>query len=86
MARFCKEAKQKVIYPVILAVALKKAPTINELAAIKADAAKGKTVFMNTCSVCHMVEQKEKILVLSLTEIGSKYAKDGLLRCHCSSF
>ena len=61
------------------AVALKKAPTINELAAVKADATKGKTVFMNTCSVCHMVGSEGKDFGPKLTEIGSKYAKDGLL-------
>ena len=61
------------------AVALKKAPTINELAAVKADATKGKTVFINTCSVCHMVGNEGKDFGPKLTEIGSKYAKDGLL-------
>jgi putative heme-binding domain-containing protein len=61
------------------ATALKKAPAINELTAIKADATKGKTVFMNTCSVCHMVGNEGKDFGPKLTEIGSKYAKDGLL-------
>ena len=61
------------------ATVLKKAPTINELASIKANAAKGKTVFMNTCSVCHMVGNEGKDFGPKLTEIGSKYAKDGLL-------
>jgi len=61
------------------AVALRKAPTINELAAVKADATKGKTVFINTCSVCHMVGNEGKDFGPKLTEIGSKYAKDGLL-------
>jgi putative heme-binding domain-containing protein len=60
-------------------VALRKAPTINELAAIKADATKGKTVFMNTCSVCHMVGSEGKDFGPKLTEIGSKYPKEGLL-------
>jgi putative heme-binding domain-containing protein len=59
--------------------ATRKAPTINELAALKGDATKGKTVFMNTCSVCHMVATEGKDFGPKLTEIGSKYAKDGLL-------
>lgn len=59
--------------------ALKKAPTMNELAAIKADAAKGKVIFMNTCSVCHVAGNEGKDFGPKLTEIGSKYAKDGLL-------
>jgi putative heme-binding domain-containing protein len=61
------------------AVALRKAPTINELTAIKADAAKGKTIFMNTCAVCHVAGNEGKDFGPKLTEIGSKYAKDGLL-------
>ncbi len=59
--------------------ALKKAPTMNELTAIKADAAKGKVIFMNTCSVCHVAGNEGKDFGPKLTEIGSKYAKDGLL-------
>jgi len=59
--------------------ALKKAPTMNELAAIKADPAKGKVIFMNTCSVCHVAGNEGKDFGPKLTEIGSKYAKDGLL-------
>jgi putative heme-binding domain-containing protein len=59
--------------------ALKKAPTMTELSSIKADAVKGKTVFMNTCSVCHIVGAEGKDFGPKLTEIGSKYAKDGLL-------
>jgi len=62
-----------------VAVALKKAPTMNELASIKPDATKGKTVYINTCSVCHMVGGEGKDFGPKLTEIGSKYAKDGLL-------
>jgi putative membrane-bound dehydrogenase-like protein len=59
--------------------ALKKAPTMNDLASIKADAAKGKTVYMNTCGICHLVGTEGKDFGPKLTEIGSKYAKDGLL-------
>lgn len=58
---------------------LKKAPTMNELASIKADATKGKTVYMNTCAICHQVGSEGKDFGPKLTEIGSKYAKDGML-------
>lgn len=61
------------------ATALKKAPTINELSAIKADAAKGKVIFVNACSLCHVAGNEGKDFGPKLTEIGSKYAKDGLL-------
>lgn len=57
----------------------KKAPTMNELSSLKADATQGKTVFMNTCSVCHMVGGEGKDFGPKLTEIGSKYPKEGLL-------
>lgn len=62
-----------------VATVLKKAPTLNELTSLKADAAKGKTVFTNNCSVCHMVGGEGKDFGPKLTEIGSKYGKDGLL-------
>ena len=58
---------------------LKNAPTINELALIKGDAVKGKVVYINTCAVCHMVAAEGKDFGPKLTEIGSKYGKDGLL-------
>ena len=34
---------------------------------------------MNTCSVCHMAGTEGKDFGPKLTEIGSKYAKEGLL-------
>lgn len=61
------------------AAANKKAPTIAEINALTGDAAKGKTVFMNTCSICHMVAAEGNDFGPKLTEIGSKYPKEGLL-------
>jgi len=62
-----------------IATTLKKAPTISELALIKGDGVKGKVVFTNACALCHMVEAEGKDFGPKLTEIGSKYGKDGLL-------
>ncbi|MFI5154485.1 MAG: PVC-type heme-binding CxxCH protein, partial [Chitinophagales bacterium] len=59
--------------------ASRNAPTIKDLASIKADAAKGKIIFMKSCSLCHMVGSEGKDFGPKLTEIGSKYGKDGLL-------
>lgn len=61
------------------AVAAKKAPTMAEISALQGDAAKGKTIFTNTCSLCHQVGNEGNDFGPKLTEIGSKYAKDGLL-------
>ncbi|HVY73769.1 MAG TPA: c-type cytochrome, partial [Puia sp.] len=57
----------------------KAAPTLQELNALPADAEKGKLVFQGTCSICHMVGVEGKDFGPKLSEIGSKYAKDGLL-------
>lgn len=57
----------------------KKAPTMADINALTGDATKGKTIFMNTCSVCHQVGNDGNDFGPKLTEIGSKYAKDGLL-------
>ena len=65
--------------PDYAARALKKAPTMNELASVKADVIKGKAVYMNTCAICHQVGSEGKDFGPKLTEIGSKYGKDGLL-------
>lgn len=61
------------------ATTAKKAPTISEINALTGDAAKGKTIFINTCAVCHQVAAEGNDFGPKLTEIGSKYAKDGLL-------
>jgi putative membrane-bound dehydrogenase-like protein len=59
--------------------ALKPAPTMNELASLKPDAAGGKKTFITFCSVCHMVANEGNDFGPKLTEIGSKYPKEGLL-------
>jgi putative heme-binding domain-containing protein len=58
----------------------KKVPSMPELLALKADAAGGKAVFMNYCSVCHQVNNEGADFGPRLTEIGSKYPKDGMLK------
>jgi putative heme-binding domain-containing protein len=57
----------------------KKAPEIADLGSLKANIAGGKTVFMNTCSVCHQVNNEGLDFGPKLTEIGSKYPREGLL-------
>ncbi len=58
----------------------KKVPTMPELLALKANAANGKGVFMNNCAVCHQVNKEGFDFGPNLTEIGSKYPKEGLLK------
>jgi putative heme-binding domain-containing protein len=62
-----------------VAVASKKAPTLAEMENIKGDAATGKAVFTNICAVCHMVNKEGNDFGPALTEIGSKYPREGLL-------
>ncbi|MEO5892132.1 MAG: PVC-type heme-binding CxxCH protein [Ferruginibacter sp.] len=58
----------------------KKIPLIGDLAALKANSENGKVVFRNTCAVCHQVNKEGFDFGPNLTEIGSKYPKEGLLK------
>jgi putative membrane-bound dehydrogenase-like protein len=59
--------------------AAKKAPTMADINALTGDAVKGKIIFTNTCTTCHQVNGQGTDFGPKLGEIGSKYAKDGLL-------
>ncbi|WP_439559535.1 PVC-type heme-binding CxxCH protein [Dyadobacter sp.] len=58
------------------AVAARKHPETKELIALKGDAAKGKQVFTNYCSVCHQVNGEGMDFGPKLSEIGSKLPKE----------
>ncbi len=60
-------------------VAAKPAPTLAQLNTLTGNVANGQTVFVSTCSVCHQVNGAGSDFGPKLGEIGSKYAKDGLL-------
>lgn len=55
----------------------KKLPGINELLAMKGDAAKGVSVFKNNCSICHQVNGEGMDFGPKLSEIGSKLPREG---------
>jgi putative heme-binding domain-containing protein len=59
---------------------LKVLPTVSSLASFKGIPAKGKVVFANQCAVCHKVNNDGYDFGPKLTEIGSKYDKDGMLK------
>ncbi len=61
------------------ATAAKKAPVMADINALTGDAAKGKLIFTNICATCHQVNGTGNDFGPKLGEIGSKYAKDGLL-------
>jgi len=54
-------------------------PTLASINALKGDAVKGKIVYTNTCAVCHKVNAEGNDFGPKLSEIGSKYPKEGLL-------
>jgi putative membrane-bound dehydrogenase-like protein len=58
---------------------LKPAPSMQELSALKPDAAAGQKIFVNTCSVCHQVNNTGYDFGPKLSEIGSKLPKEALL-------
>jgi len=60
--------------------AAKKIPAMAELLALKADPVNGKAVFSRSCPVCHQVNKEGFDFGPALTEIGSKYPKEGLLK------
>lgn len=55
----------------------KKLPGINELLAMKGDAARGVSVFKNNCSTCHQVNGEGMDFGPKLSEVGSKLPKEG---------
>jgi len=61
------------------ALAAKKAPTMADINALTPDIPKGQQVFANLCASCHQVNGAGTDFGPKLGEIGSKYAKDGLL-------
>ena len=52
---------------------------MSDLLPLKANATNGKGVFTNTCAVCHQVNNEGFDFGPKLSEIGSKYPKEGLL-------
>ena len=54
-------------------------PTLANINALKGDAVNGKTIYINTCAVCHKVNAEGNDFGPKLSEIGSKYPKEGLL-------
>jgi putative heme-binding domain-containing protein len=56
-----------------------KAPSINEITALKGDAPAGKKVFTAKCMLCHKVDKEGSDFGPALSEIGSKYPPEGLL-------
>lgn len=58
---------------------VKKLPVIADLGSLKANPAVGKGIFTNTCAVCHQVNNEGLDFGPKLSDIGSKYPKEGLL-------
>ncbi|PHX74722.1 MAG: hypothetical protein CK547_01915 [Chitinophagaceae bacterium] len=54
-------------------------PTIAELTSLKPNSSNGKTIFMNNCSSCHMVNEIGKDFGPKLSAIGSKLPKEAIL-------
>lgn len=55
-------------------------PTYAEIIAIKSNASKGHAVYMSNCAVCHKINNEGYDFGPALSEIGSKYGKDGMFK------
>ncbi len=55
-------------------------PTVSSLASFKGIPSNGKLVFASQCAVCHKVNNDGFDFGPKLTEIGSKYDRDGMLK------
>ncbi len=53
--------------------------TIAELAKLNGDAVNGKTVYNSYCQTCHLIGKEGNNFGPGLSEIGTKYGKEGLL-------
>jgi putative heme-binding domain-containing protein len=56
-----------------------KAPSLVALQALKPNAEAGKTIYINSCALCHKAGDVGYDFGPALTEIGSKLPKEGLL-------
>jgi putative membrane-bound dehydrogenase-like protein len=74
------EAKSYLPKTEVAAEAVKGVPTLEELNALKPDVVKGKAVYAISCAVCHKMDKDGYEFGPKLTDIGSKYGKDGLLK------
>ena len=59
------------------ATAAKKLPSVSELATMTGNASNGQKVFATNCAVCHQINGEGMDFGPKLSEIGSKYGKDG---------
>lgn len=64
----------------VAAEVAKGVPAMEQLNALKADLAKGKAVYGIYCAVCHKMDKEGYEFGPKLSEIGSKYGMDGLLK------
>ena len=55
-------------------------PTYAETIAFKSNASKGHAVYMSNCAVCHKINNEGYDFGPALSEIGSKYGKDGMFK------
>jgi putative heme-binding domain-containing protein len=55
-----------------------KLPDLKTIIALKGNAVEGKTIFSKFCSTCHLVNKEGNDFGPPLSEIGSKYPKEGL--------
>jgi hypothetical protein len=74
------EAKGYLNNAIEIPVAASVIPTYEETIALKSNASKGHAVYLSNCAVCHKINNEGYDFGPALSEIGSKYGKDGMFK------
>jgi len=74
------EAKGYLNNAIEIPVAASVIPTYEETIALKSIASKGHAVYLSNCAVCHKINNEGYDFGPALSEIGSKYGKDGMFK------
>jgi len=79
-ASVINEAKAYLHTTIEIPVPVAVIPKYDEILALKSNASKGHAVYLSNCAVCHKINNEGYDFGPALSEIGSKYGKDGMFK------